>query len=247
MRIFNCLAAICGFADVFCLNPGEFPAIVSVENPDNLRITDQTDNTEIGRFQVSVFSNPQKCTDGSLKFFLKISPGNFHEVIRFDNKIIENTNNGKTFCVIIPKDELENKIFFKEIRIKSDNSIFKLDKIRLKIEPKVSISADQKKVDFGRISRSGARLVSENSPVVTIRYSVLKDAVCEVISQNNFRLKNKNNYISYSVNDLTQNGEISFPSDQNQYIANFRINDSGKKPVAGIYSDKITFSIKTQL
>ena len=247
MKIFNYFAAICGCAEAFCLEPGEFPAIVSVENPDNLRIIDQTDNSEIGQFQTSVFSNPQKCADGSLKFFLRINLGNFREIVCLDDRVIEETNNGKIFCVAIPKNELKNKIFFREIQLRPDNSNFKLDKIKLKIEPKVAISADQKTVNFGRITHNGIHLVSENSPAVAIRYSILKDAVCEVISKNNFRLKNKNNYISYSVNGLTQNGEIDLPSDQSQYIANFRITDSGKKPVAGTYSDKITFSIKTQL
>lgn len=247
MKILSCLIIICECVEVFCLEPGEFPAIVSIENPDNLRIIDQTDNTEIERFHVSVFSNPRKCADGSLEFILKTSFENFNEIIRFDNEIIKDTINGKLFCVIIPKNELENKIFFRDIQLTPDNSKFKLDKIRLKIEPKVAISADQKKVDFGRISHNGTRLVSENSPTVVIRYSILKDAVCEVNSKNNFRLKNKDNYISYSVNELTQNGEIYFLSDQNQYVANFRITDLRKKPVAGTYTDKITFSIKTQL
>ncbi|MCR4624118.1 MAG: hypothetical protein K5780_05795 [Alphaproteobacteria bacterium] len=247
MKIFNYLMIICGCVEVFCLEPGEFPAIVSIENPDNLRIIDQIDNTEIERFHVSVFSNPRKCADGSLEFVLKTSFENFNEIVRFDNEIIKDTVNGKLFCVVIPKNELENKIFFREIRLTPDNSKFKLDKIKLKIEPKVAISADQKKVDFGGISHNGTRLASENSPTVVIRYSILKDAVCEVNSKNNFRLKNKENYISYSVNGLTQNGEIYFLSDQNQYVANFKITDSGKRPVAGTYTDKITFSIKTQL
>lgn len=247
MKILSYLVTICGCVKVFCLEPGEFPAIVSVENSDNLRIIDQTDNTEIERFHVSVFSNPRKCADGSLEFVLKTSFENFNEIIRFDNEIIKDTVNGKLFCVIIPKNELENKIFFRKIQLTPDNSKFKLDKIKLKIEPKVAIFADQKKVDFGRISYNGTRLMSENSPSVVIRYSVLKDAVCEVNSKNNFRLKNKDNYISYSVNELTQNGEIYFLSDQNQYVANFRITDLRKKPVAGTYTDKITFSIKTQL
>ena len=247
MKIFNCFAVICGCVEVFCLEPGEFPAIVSVDNPENLRIIDQTDNTEIERFHISVFSNPRKCANGSLSFFLKINFKNFNEIVRFDDEMIKDTINGKVFCVTIPKNELDNKIFFREIQLKPDNSKFKLNKIRLKIEPKVAISADQKKVDFGRISRSGTRLVSENSPTVIIRYSILKDAVCEVISENNFHLKNKDSYISYSVNGLAQNGDVYFPSNQSQYIANFRITDSRKKPLAGTYSDKITFSIKTQL
>lgn len=247
MKIFSYLAVICACVEVFCLEQGEFPAIVSIENSDNLRIIDQTDNTEIGWFHVSVFSNPQKCDNGSLSFFLQINFENFDEIVRFDDKMIENKNSGRVFCVTIPKNELSNKVFFKEIQLKPDNSNFRLDKIKLKIEPKVAISADQKKVDFGRISRSGTHLVSENSPVIVIRYSILKEAICEISSKNNFRLKNKDNYISYSINGLTQNGEIYFPSDQNQYIANFKITDSGKKPVAGTYTDKITFSIKTQL
>ena len=247
MKISNCLAIICGCVEVSCLNPNEFPAIVSIERSDDLRIMDLTDNSERGRFQVSVFSNPQKCADGSLKFSLRIDFGNFNEIVRFDDKIIEDETHGKTFFVVIPKNELKNEIFFREIQLKPDNPHYKLDKIKLKIEPKVAISADQKEVNFGRISYNGIRLISENSPTVTIRYSILRDAICEVISKNNFRLKNKGNYIPYSVNGLTQNGEIDLSSDQNQYIANFKIVDSKKKPIAGTYSDKITFSIKTQL
>lgn len=247
MKMLNCLAVICYCAEVFGLVQDTQPALVSIVRPDNLRIIDLTDNSERGRFRVSLFSNPKKCTDGSLQFALRIDLGNFKEKIRLNNEIIEDSNNGKIFRVIIPKSELKNKIFFREIQLKTDNANFKLDKIKLKIEPKVEIFADKKQINFGKISHNGIRLVSENSPSVVIRYSVLKDAVCEVISKNNFRLKNKNSYIPYSMNGLTENGEISLPSNQIEYVANFKIFDSSKKPVAGTYSDKITFSIKTQL
>ena len=247
MKIFNCLAAICCWAEVFGLVQDSPPALVSIFRPDDLRIINLTDNSECGNFRVSLFSNPKKCTDGSLQFALKIDLGNFEGKIRFDNKTIEDSNDGKIFHVIIPKNELENKIFFREIQLETNDANFKLDKIKLKIEPKVEIFADQKQVNFGKISHNGIRLVSANSPSVVIRYSVLRDAHCEVTSKNNFRLKNKGNYIPYSMNGLTENGKINLPSNQDEYAANFKILGSSKKPVAGVYSDKITFSIKTQL
>ena len=227
-----------------CADP---PAIISVDHPDDLRIIDQTDNSERGRFRVSVFSNPQKCSDGSLKFALRIDLENSNEVIRFGNKVIENSNNGKVFFVTVPKSEMDNRVFYKEIQIEANDTKLKLDKIRLKIEPKVKISSDRKRVDFGKILHNGVRLISENSPSVVIRYSILKDAVCEVFSKNNFHLKNKDHYIPYSLNGLTENGEIRLMSDRDEYIANFKISEFGKKPSAGVYSDKITFSIKTRI
>ncbi len=223
------------------------PAIISVDNPDNLRIVDQTTNSELERFRVSVYRNPEKVIDGSLKFALKIDFRNFKEKIRFNNEIIKNSVNGRIFYVVIPKNELKNEIFFKKIQIKSDCSNYRLDNIKLKIEPKVEISANQKEVSFGKIFHNGVRLMSENSPSVIIKYSVLKDAVCEVTSKNNFRLKNNQNYISYSMNNLTECGKIDLPSEKDEYIANFKIVNFGKKPTAGTYTDKITFSIKTHL
>ena len=245
MRITNCFSVIFCFTffEVFANSP----AIISIDNSDNLRVIDQRDNFELERFRVSIYRNPQKSTNGSLQFALKVDFRNFNEKIRFNNDIIRNSDNGKVLYVEIPKIELKNEIFFKEIQIKSDNSNYKLDSIKLKIEPKVEISSDQKEVSFGKIFHNGVRLISENSPSVMIRYSVLKDAVCEVTSKNNFQLKNNENYIPYSMNNLTENGKIDLPSDKGEYIANFRIANFRKKPTAGIYSDKITFSIKTHL
>ncbi len=247
MRIFSYLISICVCVSVYCLDSVESPAVISIEHPDDLRIIDQTNNSEQGRFQIVVFSNPQKCIDGSLKFLLKINFKNFNETVRFDDKIIEDTVNGKVFCVVVPKSELKNEIFFRDIQLRAEKAYLKFDKIKLKIEPKVSISANTKEVNFGRILHNGAHMASENSPSVIIGYSILKDAVCEVTSKNNFRLKNKNSYIPYSMSGLTKNGEINLPSDRDQYVANFKISICKKKPIAGIYRDKITFSIKTQL
>jgi len=247
LAVICCLAAICFCAEVFGLAPNDPPALISILRPDDLHIINQTDNSICGSFHVSLFSNPKKCTDGSLQFSLIIDRENFNGKIRFCNETIKDSENGKVFHVIIPKNELKNKIFFKEIQLETDVANFKPDKIKLKIEPKVEIFADCKSVSFGKISHNGICLSSENSPSVAIRYSVLKDAVCEVSSKNNFHLKNRDNYIPYSMNGLTENGEINLPSDQDEYIAAFRILCHDKKPVAGIYSDKITFSIKTQL
>jgi hypothetical protein len=49
------------------------------------------------------------------------------------------------------------------------------------------------------------------------------------------------------MNSLTENGKIDLLSEKDEYIANFKIENFSKKPTAGIYSDKITFSIKTHL
>jgi len=178
---------------------------------------------------------------------MKVSFKKFKKAIRFDEKTIENLGNGKIFDVIIPKNELKNEIFFKNIQLKSDDPNYKLDNVKIKIEPAAEIFADQKQVNFERIYHNGVRLVSENSPSAIIRYSILKDAVCEVTSKNNFRLRNQTHYIPYSMNGLNENGEIRLSSDQNEYIANFKIENSNEKPASGIYSDKITFSIKTHL
>ena len=245
MKIASYFVAVscCAFFEALA----DSPAIISINNSDNLRVINLTDNSELERFQVSVYRNPEKIIDGSLKFALKIDFRNFDKQIRFNNETIKNSVNGRIFYVVIPKNELKNEIFFKEIQIKSDNANYRLDNIKLKIEPKVEISADQKKVSFGKIFHNGVRLMSENSPSVIIKYSVLKDAVCEVTSKNNFRLKNNENYIPYTMNNLTENGKIDLPSEKDEYIANFKIANSGKKPTAGFYSDKITFSIKTYL
>jgi hypothetical protein len=245
MKIASYFVAIscCAFCEVIA----DSPAIISIDNPDNLSIT--TNNSELERFQVSVYRDPEKIIDGSLKFALKIDFRNFDKQVRFNDEIIKNSINGRIFYVVIPQNELKNKIFFREIQIKSDNANYKLDIIRLKIEPKVEIYADQKEINFGKIFHNGVRLMSENSPSVIIKYSVLKDAVCEVTSRNNFRLKheNKEEYIPYFMNGLAQNGEIKLTSKKDEYIANFKIENFGKKPTAGFYSDKITFSIKTYL
>ena len=245
MKIFNFMTAIC--CCILFEVQADSPAIISITNSEKLRIIDQTNNSEFARFQVSMHQNPRKCADGSLKFALKINFENFNEKVRFNNEVIENSGNGKVLYLSIPKNELKNEIFFREIHLKSDNPNYKLDNIEIKIEPKVEISADQKRVSFGKIYHNGMRLISENSPEVTIRYSILKDAVCEVRSKNNFRLKNENNYISYFMNNLNENGEIYLSSDRSAYTANFKITKSKRKPDAGNYSDKITFSIKTHL
>ncbi len=248
MKTFSYFFATCCCVEVFgCIQTDSPPAMISIDHFDDFRIIDLTNNSECSRFRVSVFSNPKKCADGSIQFALRLHLFNFNETIRFEEKTIESSENGKVFFITIPKNELSNEIFFKDIQIKSDNRNYKFDVIKLKIEPKVEIFADQKQVNFGRISHNGVRMISDHSPSVTIRYSVLKDAICEIVSKNNFRLKNKDNYIPYSVNGLTENGEIQMPSDQNKYIANFKIVNDGKKPIAGIYSDKITFSIKTDI
>jgi len=245
MKTVNCFTAIC--CCTFCEVIAYSPAIISIDNTNNLRIIDQRNNRELEYFQVSIYQNPRKNENGSLQFALKIDFRNFNEKIRFNDEIIKNSNNGRIFYVEIPKNELKNEIFFKEIPIKSDNANYRLNSIRLKIEPKVEISADQKEVSFGKIFHNGVRVISENSPSVMIRYSVLKNAICEVTSKNNFRLKNNENYIPYSMNNLTENGKIDLPSDKKEYIANFKIANFKKKPTSGNYSDKITFSIKTHL
>ncbi len=247
MKMFNFFMVICCFSEVFSRIQTYPTDIISIENSEDFRVIDSKDNSECDRFQALVYRNPEKCVDGSLRIVMKVNFRNFKEPIRFDEKVVENLGNGKIFDVVIPKDELKNEVFFKNIQLKSDDSNYKLDNIRLKIEPAAEISADQKQVSFGRIYHNGVRLVSENSPSTIIRYSVLKDAVCEVTSKNNFQLKNGDNYIPYSMNELTENGEIDLPSDRNEYIANFRIENSWKKVASGVYSDKITFSIKTDL
>lgn len=253
MKIFNFIILIC--CCFLFKAQGDSPAIISIMNSKELRIIDQrNNNSEIERFQVSIYQNPRKCANGSLTFALKINFRNFSEEIRFNNEVIKNSSNGKVFFLSIPKNELKNEIFFKEIHLKSDNSNYKLDNIKIKIEPKIEVSANQKRISFGKIYHNGTRLVSETSPEVTIRYSVLKDAICEVTSKNNFRLKNENHYISYSIinshdrRELTRNGQrLNLPSDKYEFTVNFRINDTKRSPIAGNYSDKITFSIKTQL
>ena len=247
MKIFNFLMIICSFSEVFCKIQTYSPDIISVENSDDCRIIDSKDNTEKDRFQIGIYRRPEKCVDGSLRIPMKVNFRKFKEPVRFDEKVVENLGNRKVFDVIIPKNELKNEIFFKNIQLKSDDPNYKLDSIKIKIEPAAEISADQKQVNFGRIYHNGVRLVSENSPSTIIRYSILKDAVCEVTSKNNFRLRNQNHYIPYSMNGLTENREIYRSSDQNEYIANFRIENSYEKPFSGIYSDKITFSIKTHM
>ncbi len=247
VKIFNFLVIICSFSEIFCKIQIYSPDIISVENSDDCRIIDSKDNSEKDRFQVRIYRRSEKCVDGSLRVPMKVNFRKFKKPVRFDEKIIESLGSGKIFDVIIPKDELKNEIFFKNIQLKSDDPNYKLDNIKIKIEPAAEIFADRKQVNFGRIYHNGMKLVAENSPSAIIRYSILKDAVCEVTSTNNFRLKNQNHYIPYSMNGLTENGEIYLSSDQNEYIANFRIENSYEKPSSGIYSDKITFSIKTHM
>ncbi len=247
IKIFDFLIIICCFSGVFCRVQNYSLDMISVENSEDCRVIDLRDNSEKDRFQVMVYRKPEKCVDGSLRIPMKVNFRNFKESIRFDEKTIENSENGRIFDVIIPKNELKHEIFFKNIQLKSDNPNYKLDSIKMKIEPAAEISADQKQVSFGRISHDGVRLVSENSPSAIIRYFIFKDAICEVTSRNNFRLRNKKHYIPYSMNGLTENGEIYLSSDKHEYIANFRIENSLEKLAAGVYSDTITFSIKTHL
>ena len=247
IKIFNIFTVICCCAEVFSRIQTYPMDIISVENSKDFQVIDSKDNSEKDRFQASVYRKPEKCIDGSLRFSIKVNFRKFKEPIRFNGKIIENSRNGQIFDVVIPKDDLKNEIFYKNIRLESDDPNYRLDNIRIKVELAAEISADRKQVSFGKISYYGGRLVSEISPSVTIRYFVLKDAVCEITSQHNFRLVNKNHYIPYSMNGLTENRDIVLPSDRREYVANFRIEDTGRIPASGIYSDKITFSIKTQL
>lgn len=247
MKISNFLMIICSFSEVFCGIQTYSSDIISIENSEDCRVIDSKDNSEKDRFQVVVYRKPEKCVNGSLRIPMKVNFRKFKEPVRFNEKTIENLGKGQTFDVVIPKNELKNEIFFKNIQLETDNPNYKLDNIRMKIEPAAEISADQRQVNFGRIYNNGARLVSENSPSAIIRYFILKDAVCEVTSKNNFRLRNKNHYIPYSMNGLTKNGEISLSSDRNEYVANFRIENSREKLAAGVYTDTITFSIKTDL
>lgn len=224
------------------------PAIVSVTNLNDFHITKLDDGFEIGVFQIIVFQQPKKCSDGSLELQLQIKTV-FGEKIKYNDKEIEDSPNGKIFSVVIPNVELENKIFYKEIEIKSDNPNYKFEKIELKIEPAVEISVDSRQVDFGKIWWDGHGLIAANSPSVKVSYTILKDAKCEVKSENNFRLKhhNKNEFIPYSMNGMTENGELFLLSSSNEFIANFKIEGMTVNhiPYAGDYRDKVIFSIKT--
>ena len=222
------------------------PAIVSVTNYNDFRITDSENNSQIGTFQISVYRQPKKCSDGSIELELRITT-DFQEKIKYDDKEIENSENGKIFLVKI--SDPENKIFFRTIELKSDNPNYKFEEIKLKIEPSVEISVDSRIVDFGRLWWNGHRVISENFPSVRIRYTILKNAVCEVKSENNFRLKHcdKNEFIPYFMNDMKENGDLFLNSNSEEYFANFKIDGTALKnmPYAGDYHDRITFTIKT--
>ena len=237
------LIVICIGTDVFAMGP----AVVTVTNYDEFHIRKSDDNSEVGTFKMTVYEQPKKCTDGSLQLRLKIET-NFREKIKYDNKEIEDSENGKIFSVTIHKDDLKNEIFYKTISLETGGSTYKFDNIKLRIEPCVEINADVREVDFGKISWDGHRLHAENSPSVRITYGVLKDALCEVKSSNDFRIKHedKDEFIPYSMNEMTTNGDIKLTADFSEYIAKFQIRSTGigHTPLAGNYRDKITFTIK---
>ena len=244
--LFRSLAIIAFFygANVCAMGP----AFISVVNPNDLRITKLDDDSESGTFRITIYRQPKKCSDGSLELKLQIET-TFSEKIKYDDKEIEESEDGKIFCVTIPKTELRNKIFYKKIELESNNPNYKFEEIKLKIEPSVEIFADSRMVDFGKIEWDGHGLIATNSPSVKIHYTILKDAVCEIKSDNNFRLKHKDKdeFISYSMNGITENGDILLPSDTEEYIANFKIENTSERviPYAGGYKDKITLTIKT--
>lgn len=225
---------------------GDSPAIASIDHEGDFVITNKINSFDRKYFQVEISSDPEKCADGSLKVELKMMFKNFNGTVRLNNKPINLTKNEFTSVWIeIPKNELKNKIFYKIINLKTDSLDFELEPISIRIQPKVEISVDQKKISFGRVYSDGQKLVSTESPFVIIKYSVLKDAVCEVYSENNFQLKNKNHSIFYTVNGISKNTDITFPAYKTEYVAKFRIREDSEKPATGTYSDRIIFSIKT--
>ena len=85
MKIVNFAICCCAFCEALA----DPPAIISINNLDDLRVIDLTDNSELERFQILVYQNPKKITNGSLQFALKIDFRNFNETIRFNNEIID--------------------------------------------------------------------------------------------------------------------------------------------------------------
>lgn len=237
------------FSIIFCLNvsANHDPVIISLKNKNDFYIKSKKDNTKVGSFLVSVFDTPKKCADGSLEFKMKIET-EFNYSIKYDNREIENSENGKVFTVNIPKNELKNSRFSKKIKLTSENDDYVFQPIRLRIKPYVSISADARQVDFGRISMDGGVCYSSNNPVFKIQYDVLRDVTCEVKSKYNFRLKHKDKdvYLPYAINDLSENCDITLPADKNEYEAKCRLRSEEIKrlPFAGKYKDKITFTLK---
>lgn len=223
------------------------PAFVSLTNLNDFRITELDDHSPIGTFQVTVYRQPKRCLDGSLELELRIKT-EFQEKIKYNDKEIENSENGKIFTVTVPKAELENRIFYRKIELKSNNPNYDFEEIWLKIEPTVEISTDLRSVNFGKILWDGHKIISENSPSVRISYTILKDAMCEVKSENNFRLKHidKDEFIPYSANGMTENRDISLDSNRREITINFKIDGASVRriPYAGDYCDKITLTIK---
>jgi hypothetical protein len=125
--------------------------------------------------------------------------------------------------------------------------------MKFRIIPEISIDADRRSVNFGVITYEGGR-VCGNQQLVVFNYSVLKDARCEISSENSFNLKNKNggDYISYSfsvdhqeVTDTRQDRKIIL-LDSGSNIFSVTFDPSGYRksiPTAGDYADYVTFTL----
>ncbi len=230
-------------ADIFA----QPAATAVIENPNELRIIKKEDSSEVGIFQISVYQEPQKNIDGSLELQLKIET-TFPGVIKYGNQRIAYSADGMIFSIKIPADELSNQTFYREIILTDEQDRFFLEKIKLKIDPSVEISTDVTRVDFGKISLESGCVIAD-SPSAVLKYSILKDAICVVTSKNNFQLKHKNKekFIPYSMNGMTANGEFILRANKSEIEAKFRIEPLRNLPQAGEYTDKITFSIQSEM
>ncbi|MBQ3565020.1 MAG: hypothetical protein IJA14_02605 [Alphaproteobacteria bacterium] len=177
-------------------------AFITVTSTNDFKIKSYATNEQVGTFTVEIPNHPRiSIDDGSLLFEVKIIP-TIDEVLKYnDIEIINDPEKGRVFTLSINQNELSNQPFDVDFTLTSNNLDLIFDKVKLHIEPKVEIIPDTRNVDFGKIIRQDTHIQSTNSPEVRFSCSILKNAICEVSSENNFRLKHKekDEYIEYSI------------------------------------------------
>jgi spore coat protein U-like protein len=219
---------------------------------DFFRIKDKN-NVEIGRFRVEVLRNAVKNPDGSISLCLKLRDIRFLNEIFYNNQKIESVNEEKIVALSIPYEELQNEAFTHTVRFSSDNLATVFEDVKLRITPEVSISSEVTDVNFGVVIYENGRIYG-NQQHVQFSYSILKDAHCEIDSENGFRLKRTGgeNYIPYTVTvysgeltDLQPNVKImAMDSKSSSFSLMFDPSSACvKMPLAGNYADSVTVTL----
>ena len=184
--------------------------------------------------------------DGSLEFDIKLCKMTgqlFWEhcrIIPVDGEAI--------FTVVVQSSRVSNEDFVFEIRLMDEKSNLS-EPIRFRVLPEVCIDASCRRVNFGRLSWSNGCILG-NAQVVRFSYSILKNAICEISSQNNFHIRNSDNYaIPYHLRnpDISVSGDIRkipLSAQLKEFDVLFDPASSNiSMPPAGVYHDRLTFKI----